>query len=279
MKRILLLALALALMLPAAAPAEPEWLASPVQIDLDGDGAAETVRFGIAEDGCDGHLQLAVSGTAGEAVYDTPILCGEGVCAADLDGDGGAELFATGDVMSDDYCTYCLRWEGGRLTALPFADAGRGENDGSYSDEGYGRLTDLDADRGTVTLCGSQDVLGTWFGSRTLMLEEDGRFGFADGGMWVRDLPAADGGDLWDSYAALTAKAPVPCELGGAPSMLEPGTQLLITASDKRENAEFITRDGRAGRLSIRPDEARGWGWLVDGIPEDELFETVPYAD
>ena len=57
------------------------------------------------------------------------------------------------------------------------------------------------------------------------------------------------------------------------------GTRFVITASDKTSVAWFQTEDGREGYFSIAPDEERGWGCTVNGVPESELFEMVPYAD
>ena len=41
----------------------------------------------------------------------------------------------------------------------------------------------------------------------------------------------------------------------------------------------FVTEDGRTGYFGIEPNEEQGWGYLVEGMSEDELFEMVPYAD
>ena len=54
------------------------------------------------------------------------------------------------------------------------------------------------------------------------------------------------------------------------------------TAPFKSQNMalnSFITRDGRAGTLQISDNFEKGWGILVAGIPEEDLFEFVPYAD
>ena len=61
--------------------------------------------------------------------------------------------------------------------------------------------------------------------------------------------------------------------------MLEPGEKIIIYATDKESYAKFSTRDGLTGTLVISRDYDRGWGCLVDGIPEDQCFESLPYAD
>ncbi|MBR2572168.1 MAG: hypothetical protein IKE30_08625 [Clostridia bacterium] len=277
----LVLALAAALFVPAAAESGmPEGVSAieegvPVSLDADGDGAAETVLWSMLSDGDEPRLQLRVISEGGdEAVFDTDILYGGSVGTADLNGDGILELLATGDMMSDDYCTYCLHYTDGRLAETLFADAGRGVSGNGYFKAGYGRLTALDPQTGAVTLTGSQDVLGTWFGSRTFRLSPNGLLEFADGGQWIREYDPEDP-ELWE-YAALTPVREIRCADG---SSLAAGETFIVTASDKCASASFLTREGRTGTLSICEDEQRGWGWTVDGIPEEELFERVPYAD
>ena len=255
--------------------------ANPPAIDLDGDGAAETVTFEMVPDEYDNYLQIQVTTSEGATLtYDTGIIYGEGAWACDMDGDGIVEIFAWGDVMSDDYYTWCVQYTGRILKPVLFADVERGSVNGpGYYKWGYGQLTDADPAAGTVTLCGSQDVLGTYFMCRTLRLEEDGLFEYGDDGWWRRDVSAMlDDADSWE-YGALTLKAAVPCEVGGAADTLNPGDQIIITGTDKETKASFIARDGREGMLAISEDYERGWGMLVDGVPEGDLFEFVPYAD
>ena len=289
MKRLIAMLMALALLASGALAEElPSWpggvpLAvdgTPETIDLNGDGIEETVVCRMVEDDYDGHLQLLVTAADGtEAVFDTEILSMPIAWAADMNGDGLVEVFLSGDIMSDDYFTVCLNCIDGTLRPLLFADTSRGDNlSGAYFKQGYGLLEDADPAAGTVTLCGSQDVLGTWFGSRTLKLEPGGLFEYADDGWWKRQLGDDDDGELWE-YAALTLKTSVPCHIDGVDAVLAPGDRILITGSDKESEASFLTQDGRTGTLVVFPDYEKGWGWQVDGISEDDLFEHVPYAD
>ncbi len=285
MKKLIAILLA-AMLLVAAAQAEaalPDALERDAEaaVDLDGDGAEERVSWTMAEaeDGYDPVLTVTVTPESGApAVFPTEILWGEAVYLTDLDGDGQTEILLTGDVMSDDYITCCLRWTGGGLAPLLFPDGGRGENtEDSYRTYGYGAISAING--GRLTLSGSQDVLGTWFAARDYALTPLCRFEFADDGLWVR---AGDysGGDAWE-YAALTLKAALPyADLDGRPAgVLRPGEKIMITASDKRTFVRFVTRDGAAGTLAVSADYERGWGWLVNGVHEDDLFENVPYAD
>ena len=54
------------------------------------------------------------------------------------------------------------------------------------------------------------------------------------------------------------------------------GTAFVITASDKTSVVWFQTEDGREGFFPIAPDEARGWGFTVGGVPEGELLKWCP---
>jgi len=285
MKHLVSLVLALCLMilgtgaLAAGLPWEGGYLIDhdPKPIDLDGDGSPETVFLETVPGEYDSFLRLhAASADGAELTYDTEIYDAEYAWAGDLDGDGAQEILLWGDVMSDDYCTWCLRCKGDHFAPVLFADIDRGENGEGYFKSGYGSVEDVDLAAGRVTLCGSQDMLGTYFMNRTLALSEDGLFEIADDGLWVREI----NDDMWDGYGALVVRSPIPYAApDGSAGILEPGDKLLITAMDKVSRADFVTQDGRAGTLAVSEDYERGWGSLVDGIPEDEAFERIPYAD
>ena len=285
MKRAFAMLLALAAMLtPALAEEEPTIAGQlaqgeTLQIDLDGDGVAEAVRWTMTPteygDDC---LTLTVQPKEGKAlVYATDIVWRPEAFALDLDGDGAVELLLSGDVMSDDYYTACLRYDGSTLYEVLFPDSNRGDSGSGYFRQGYGRITDIDD--GCLTLCGSQDVLGTWFATRRVKLSPYDRFEFYDDGLWVRNPLDLDDADLWQ-YAALTAKIELTYTApDGSEATLPAGEKLLVIASDKQETAHFTTPDGLIGALSISPDYDRGWGWMVNGVGEADCFEYVPYAD
>lgn len=253
---------------------------TPVSIDLDGDGRKEIVEWGMFETDYEPALSIRVDSADGYSVhYDTDILYGEEVYAADIDSDGKTEILITGDVMSDDYVTYCLRYEGGLLYELLFPDANRGENTDGYYKSGYGLITDMGG--GTITLAGSQDVLGTWMGRREFTLAPSGRFEFCDDGYWHRELNMSND-EIWE-YGALTLKKSLELNLTDGEkfyyTVLQPGDKILITSSNKTNEAWFITEDGLEGFLPLSENYETGWGYCVTDIPEDELFEYIPYAD
>ena len=285
MKRAFALLLALAAMLtPALAEEEPTIAGQlaqgeTLQIDLDGDGAAEGVRWAVetTEYGVD-CLTLTVQPKEGKAlVYATDIVWKPEAFALDLDGDGAVELLLSGDVMSDDYYTACVRYDGSALYEVLFPDSNRGDSGSGYFRQGYGRVIAIED--GRLTLSGSQDVLGTWFATRQVRLSPYDRFEFDDDGLWTRDMVDLDDAELWE-YAALTAKIELTYTApDGSEATLPAGEKLLVIASDKQETAHFTTPDGVFGALSIFPDYDRGWGWMVNGVGEADCFEYVPYAD
>jgi hypothetical protein len=252
-----------------------------VQIDLDGDGTTETVSWTMAPGEYDIYLSLTVEPASGApTTYRTDILAYSRVYIQDLDSDGMSEILLTGDVMSDDYYTWCLQYRNGTLFEVLFPDASRGENYGGYFKAGYGLVTGI-TEYGIVDLTGSQDVLGTWMASRRVRLDSPGRFEFCDNYLWERPSETyTDEAGLWE-YAALTVKSPVPYtgDHGCASGMLSPGDQIMIYATDKDSEALFYTRDDITGILSLSRNYEKGWGWLVSGIPEEDCFEYLRYAD
>ena len=290
MKRMFVLALALCVLASCLA-ALAEGLSLPanciapeenarVQLDLDGDGTAEAVSWAMLPGEYDTYLTLTVEPVGGASTtYWTDLLYGQ-VYIQDLDGDGRMEILLSGDVMSDDYYTWCLQYRDGALFEVLFPDSNRGRSGDGYFKYGYGQITGI-TEYGIVDLTGSQDVLGTWMATRRVSLESTGRFEFGDNGLWERAAQAYDDEAwLWE-HAALTVKSPVPyigdhgCDSG----ILNPGEKILVYATDKESEALFFTEDDITGILSISRNIDQGWGWLVDGVPEEDCFETLFYAD
>ena len=290
MKRIIA-ALLVAGMLSLLAPAFAEDISLPgdcialnederAQVDLNGDGAAETGSWAMCPGEYDAYLVLTVEPAGGApASYWTDILYGGRVYIRDMDGDGLSEILLSGDVMSDDYFTWCLQFRNGALLEVLFPDSNRGENGSGYFTEGYGLITGITED--VIELTGSQDALGTWMASRRVRLDSPGRFEFCDNDMWERPARAFDDeASLWE-YAALTVKSPIAYTgaHGCASGTLEPGDRIVVYATDKQSEALFFTPDDITGILSISVNDGQGWGWLVNGVPEEDCFEYIPYAD
>ncbi len=71
----------------------------------------------------------------------------------------------------------------------------------------------------------------------------------------------------------------VPCTIGGKPAMLAKGSYIYpvrINPSDML--CEVCTLDGITAVISFTLDED-GWPYLIDGIPQDDYFEYILYAD
>lgn len=254
-----------------------------VEINLGGNEGFATVRWNKTTiDEYSEGMALSIGTESGAKIgWTMEYLFNVSVWAADLDSDGLTEIFVSGDIASDDYYTYCLRCENGEIRQLPFANVERGSDYKGYTDYGYGMVTDFGEN--TLTLTGSQDVLGTYFGSRTFTLK-DGVFEVADDGLWIFDVDLSDP-DLWQ-YRSLKAVQPIPAtffDFGDGSSYartLQPGERVILTASDCQTIAYFLNEYGYKGCFALEPNaENYGWGSLIGGIPEDELFEYVPYAD
>lgn len=287
MKKLMLILLALILVIPCAAYAEePNALAREIpfqtntQIDV-GDAGKAAVRWTtmtVDEYGYEYGVVLSLRKEDGSGIgWSMKDLFGVTVWAADIDSDGNSEILISGDIASDDYVTYCLQYKDGKIIQLPFANTDRGSDYQGYNDYGYGMITLL-GDH-TITLTGSQDVLGTYFASRTFSLQ-NGVFEIADDGLFRFDMDTSDP-EMWQ-YRSLKAVQSIPVHFisidGSFPGTLLPGEQVMLIASDCQTIACFLTHDGREGYFTLEsnPD---GWGSLIGGIPEAELFEYIPYAD
>lgn len=248
-----------------------------LEIDLDSDNEAEKVQIrmeGVEDEAC---LRIIIEGTDGAMnIYDTWIMYPETCLAIDMDGDGMLEILLSGDLQSDDYCTWCLNYdlEYG-IRALTFADANRGMNTGEYFEMGYGKIVALDGT--SITLRGSQDVLGTWMADRTFSLQ-DGVFEFADDGLWIMQDISGDE-FIWDYFCLNPVKeVPVIFE-DGSEGTLAAGEKFLITCSDKLTIAGFVTQEGKEGSIFLTENIEEGWGHMINGVADYEYFEYMPYAD
>ena len=246
-------------------------------IDLDGDGAQEEVL--VQQEGVEGEEELAlyVFGADGGVVSHTMyVRMMTGAFAADLDGDGLQEILISVDEFSDDYCTFAFRYsdETG-LSQLQFANVARGEIEEDYAECGYGMVTR--AEGNSITLTGSQDVLGTWMASRDFALQGE-RFETEDDGLYQM-LDLTGDAEIWEYYC-LIPTIQIPVKLAdGSDGVLEPGEKFVVTASDRESIVYFETQDGKTGSISVEPDAEYGWGFLVNGEKEENCFEFVPYAD
>lgn len=251
-----------------------------VTLDLDGDGSEEIFSCDIAYDDANytetAMVNVIGDGTGADYLIDMYMA---NFYVLDINEDGIYEIFISGDQMSSDYATICLQFRDGKLLPVLFEDATRGENseEALYA-YGYGLL--MYAGNGTVELNGSQDILGTYFGSRTFALQDD-MFVLADDGLWhfTRDLMDEES---WEYAGIVPVKdIPVTFVMDGEETegVIAAGEKFMVIASDKVSVVQFIMQDGRAGYFAIEPDTEAGYGVKVNGVNEWELFENLPYAD
>ena len=250
-------------------------------VDLNGDGAPETIAWTMLPGEYDSYLTLYVENSGENVIrhrHETQIIWATSVYLADFDADGELEFLLSGDVMSDDYVTYCVDYKPEGLTNIPFKDTFRGGEHEGYYDYGYGYVTEIKA--GVITLTGSQDVLGTYFGSRQFAFM-DGAFETCDDGLWYFDVDTSDP-EMWE-YRALNPVQDIPAvflneEGQETEGTIKAGDRILIYASDTKSIVWFVSQSGSFGYLTIEPD-VENWGSMIGGISESELFEYVPYAD
>ena len=175
-------------------------------------------------------------------------------------------LLASGAAMADD--TVPCFWQ---LEAVETASGASDRYGPAAAGSDMAPLSGLDAAAMT------QAVRGV----RTLSLVDD-VFEFVDDGLWhvCGDFEDAE---MWE-YLVLRPLKPIPATFVDEDGMetageIAEGEAFMVTASDKTTVLWFVTEDGRTGYFGIEPNEEQGWGYLVEGMSEDELFEMVPYAD
>lgn len=279
MKKLLtLIAILTLLTLPALSEAAQNIvLDAPMDADLNGDGAMETVTWTYApdEEGED-WLCLEIKDENGaSAMYRTDISQDEAMWLADFD---GPALVVTGRGQElQDLSTFVLRYTPrGRIEEVMFnADGRELVSDEYYTPAGYGLLHGMSA--GAISLECYIDVLGTWSARRDYVLNENGRFVFK-GEMWFSTLDTGDP-ETWESTPVLTCAREIEyIDDSGERQTLQSGTRLLITLTDRASAARFVTQDGDAGTLIIYPGYASDdFLFAVNGISENELFTFVPY--
>ena len=250
--------------------------------DLDGDGSAEMLDWVMIEDGENYTEEVVLTVTAedGKLTEWRYFLYMAQVFVADVDEDGIPEIFVTGDEMSSDYYTICLHYTAEGLIPMLFADVTRGNMNEGYYPYGYGLLTSVS--EGTVILTGSQDILGTYFGSRAFGLQ-DGQFETVDDGLWRFEYEYIDDPEFWE-YAALKPVVDITATFISEDGTeyddyIAAGEKFVVTASDKDTVVYFRTINDRIGYFFVTPDVEWGFGYYISGLYETDVFEYIPYAD
>ena len=257
-------------MMKDAAPALPlDILRSlPFEYDLDGDGESEIIDMKIKQSVGRSHGVLTVNGLPAEDTYATDA---EGICLllADLDGDGTAEILFSGDLGSDDYVT--CAWRSDTLELIPFTGETRRGSDGAEITSLADGVAAISG--GTLYLESFTYQLGTYSSARAY---ED-----SDGSVKPRP-DIRDGFDGWHylynrNWLTVTKDLPVSWETGGE-SALPPGTEILLRGTEG-DRVHFLTTDSRSGRIDLAITRSDAYfGWTIEGVPETEYFQRLPYA-
>ena len=245
----------------------------PFAADLDGDGALEIVDVTTLPGERDGCPRWTVSLQKGGEVKLVETLILDDMpfelWVGDLDEDGGYELFLHGDLASDDYIFYAWRCD---LTPIPFEPDDRYVRWGEEPDTAIFDGFIQGFEDGHIVVEGVVDMLGTHWGVRTLAIGDDGVIGPVST-VWAFE----EGEDRYLTVSSpLTAYAADVRKDPGEPFILAAGETLFPLASDGYSRMWFRTGSGRTGVLLLVPGE--DFGWLIDGRPEEEYFEFLPYS-
>lgn len=239
---------------------------SPCEADLDGDGVKETLAvLDILKEEGEACLGLEVQKGDARVSEETEITGPWKLFLSDVDGNGLPEILFTGDKCSDDYITYCRRFADGKLQVIPFES-------GDVLAAGIMAVSPY-----RVEAFSTVNALGTYTGFKELTFE-DGKL-VMDSGDWL--LTA----DNFDYTPMLTLKqdiyviSSVNAEGEYGEEMLLPaGTLLYLTATDGESTVSFITEGGVCGLILLEED-GQGSRTFVNGMPEEEVFEGISYAD
>lgn len=275
MKKWILLVLALCLLIsPALAlDADSFVMNEKNYVDLDGDNADETVILEFEGPEGEEYLALYLFGADGSfythEMYVSRLM---DVFTRDIDGNGLQELFIVCDYYSDDYVTFCFNYdEKGGMNVLQFSGLDRQGYGALYADSGYGRVTKVEGN--IITLTGARDVLGTWMASRDFIML-DGKFELIED-LYRMEVQDSD----WEDRPLILVQ-PMEARLAdGSVKEYPAGACFLPLRSDGESIAYLITPDGEECSVEIAENTESGWGWIVNGVAEEELFEYVPYAD
>ncbi len=246
--------------------------ALPYAVDLDDDGTLETLDLAVYTKEDDyPRWALVLTRDGREQRYETWVPCDTwyDLWVGDLDADGQYEIFFHGDTASGDYLIYAFRSD---LTPLSFKPDERLFRYGKMEPETVFDARVSGFEEGLLVVEGPVNMLGTHYGIRYYGISEDGTISPASS-VWIFE---EDDDRYLTVTKALTAYAARVRKDPGEPFTLEAGDRVWPLASDGYSRLWFKTDGGRTGVLLTTPDEENMW--LIDGIPEADFFELLPYA-
>lgn len=261
---------------PATFPTNME-VEKTLEADLNGDGQAERSLWTLEIDKSDEkHLCLEIaSDDGGVAHYVTRIAEPAAMWLAPFD---QPTLVVTGSGEDGAPYTYALQYAGeGYIRELLFSADVRGLPPADhYTPYGWGILARMTGSQ--ITLEAPADVLGTWLGERTYVLNAVGRF-VPEDPLWY-NTARTDQPEIWENPPLVTMNELPYTDENDQSATLPENTALVITSTDKQTFARFITRDGLTGTLAIDPGETScEYHYAVEGESEDDVFEDVRYTE
>lgn len=265
------------------------------EVDLDGDGLAEKVSI-VAQSGepymIQDYCTLSVKDASGaEHTMNLQIQWAMMATAYDFDADGRTELFISGDMESDDFVSYVIRFDGSELILaapeVPYDNSGDMLIDvepGTPQTEEpsfYGYIDTVND--GSLTVNQTLDILGTRGGSTTYLMDADSfRFAKDPSAPWVFRFDTNNTED-WE-YMGMETSAEFPVRMDGTQedATLPIGTEIAITeiSLDGEEYVcRFVTRAGEEGIIRVTfVNTDTDYGCYINGVSEYDCFTVLHYA-
>ncbi len=114
------------------------------------------------------------------------------------------------------------------------------------------------------------DVLGSYGGTRIYTIE-NGRL--TTESTLYEFLGTPDG-----DCPILTVTGSISCRIEGGNTELNPGDVITLTGYSEEGTVCFEKQDGTAGTFLVDLDEEGNYQHTIDGVDENTLFESLPYA-
>ena len=248
--------------------------------DLDGDGNAETITVSGEYDEYQTINQITVSvgkADGGAQQYQKETYCYEYDPVLIHMADGSCYLYNT--LSGEDDYRYIDVYDlsGGMVTSLGETSV---RTRGLYNEERGVYLTDVISNPNLMHLTVHSDMLGTMDAMTDYYVDEDGLpVSYVDYFTY----------DTTSDYAALTLKSSLEADTvgddlnqDGSPVSdssekvtLQSGEKIIKSRTDNESWVDVILEDGSMARLYVDLEE---WPTTVNGISEEDLFESVFYA-
>ncbi len=233
--------------------------------DIDGNGRKNSIELLQISDKFD-QIFYTVRVACGNVFYDADVTLPSVSCLwmADLDADGCAEIYLSGDMASDDYMTYGWTLGEKGLEHVLFCGNIRSGEYETAAPSIDGKI--LTIANQAVRLESYVHRLGSHFVTQDYTAEADGT---------LTPMPNQD----WtcDDGRMVTVTKELPVTSGGKDTTLPVGTKLTVTAVNAGTRAYFRTESGMTGFVTLEEGEYYGI-WNINGIADTEYFDNLIYA-